>query len=243
MKKIILTTAASLGLVAFSQAVTVHGVGNAAIGDVTTGWTAVAGALLGSITAADSFTSSTINGSVDDVDFTYQVRITTVDTSVAQTAQLDFRNSGDGFVLNTGASNNEFSPEFGLTFEIINLTDTGGTANTTLDASFDGFVSFASGNVSGADRNWAVTNSSNDTLNFVGGGSAKTSSANDVDSTTLLAHTSGDDFLSFVADGEDDGDFRNIQFQFSTTTAAVPEPSSTALFSLGGLALILRRRK
>jgi len=45
--------------------------------------------------------------------------------------------------------------------------------------------------------------------------------------------------LQAVAEG---GPFSNIN-GFSITTVAVPEPSSTALLGLGGLALVLRRRR
>ncbi|MFC5050399.1 PEP-CTERM sorting domain-containing protein [Rubritalea spongiae] len=47
----------------------------------------------------------------------------------------------------------------------------------------------------------------------------------------------------FVAYGQDDQGNKNIRSVTLESTVAVPEPSSTALLGLGGLALIMRRRK
>jgi len=50
-------------------------------------------------------------------------------------------------------------------------------------------------------------------------------------------------FRGAVTDNTGAGAITIDNFEFSTDVVAVPEPSSTALLGLGGLALILRRRK
>ncbi|MGJ8656607.1 MAG: PEP-CTERM sorting domain-containing protein [Akkermansiaceae bacterium] len=60
-----------------------------------------------------------------------------------------------------------------------------------------------------------------------------------------LSNTTGEGTLSFVAGVEGDTRFRLTGWKpyIELDIVAVPEPSSTALLGLGGLALILRRRK
>ncbi len=53
----------------------------------------------------------------------------------------------------------------------------------------------------------------------------------------------GSYYTGDLADANDVSLGTNNDFQFHADISAVPEPSTTALLGLGGLALILRRRK
>lgn len=81
----------------------------------------------------------------------------------------------------------------------------------------------------------------NDRYEIIGTGSTDTASGNANPSDEVTFDTPSESFTVKYATGGDG--FRVRAIDFSVTVDVIPEPSSSALLGLGGLALILRRRK
>ena len=124
--------------------------------------------------------------------------------------------------------------DFNLQRVLFNADQTDHTKSITVSISdiqgavtFDGFVTVDRFDNGGGDF-WDVN------------GTEVSAVGNNV---ALAAPISGDMVITATGPGGATGNTRLEGFEASFTSVAVPEPSSTALLGLGGLALILRRRK
>lgn len=160
-----------------------------------------------------------------DVSFTYDIIIT---GATVRSGDASLGNGHEASGINSFADNSAFSVEISIDAASI----TGGTV------SFDGFTGITAAGASGSDG-------------FTIGGTAYRISGGDVaianNTYKVIAATgAGTTGGTFDATSHGTGNgvvLSGLSWDFTTTTASVPEPSSTALLGLGGLALILRRRK
>lgn len=215
---------ASIALVAGTQAATIsfNSVNATTDGSVSEGTLGVAvGANAPTVDVTYSITDLNIEGDlVADDTLTAVIRVSTT----GSTQQNVFTTFGGGFGGSFGESsgNNALNGNEALTFSFVSASFAYGSGNTTvLDTRFDGFTQVT------------VAGSVTYTLTDV---------AADPDIVQVL-QTGVTPFTatqSFEVSAPSDPT-RVDGLTFSIT--AVPEPSSTALLGLGGLALILRRRK
>ncbi|MGJ8674248.1 PEP-CTERM sorting domain-containing protein [Rubritalea sp.] len=123
-----------------------------------------------------------------------------------------------------------------LTFTNFQANGSGFTIADFSDLTFSSFSIGAGGN-------------NNDGANVTFGGSTTNQNLNSGNigtgtfALTGFGSGSGDSLTLAVDSGQSNNRWNVNGLEVSYTTAAVPEPSSTALLGLGGLALILRRRK
>jgi hypothetical protein len=130
-------------------------------------------------------------------------------------------NTVNGVVMSSDGSQQK-----DLTFAISGLSETTATG-ATID--FDGFVEFFSGNgAADGSKLYSLNGAAGTPLNAITGWNSLGLDSN----PTVSAHN------SVIANFR----IEDVRSQF-TITAAVPEPSSTALLGLGGLALMLRRKR
>lgn len=200
------------------------------------------------VIAGTNFDSRTLNGSnMEDLVWS------TDDVNGAQvTANTTATTSATSFATN-GLNPGQFAPNQ----NIKDGSSWTGTFQITVAAGFTADLSFitfdfdslnSSGNLQGAAQIRNITFDM--TINGSAYGSQQggdiAGTANNVATfTENLQLSEGVHTIVITADGNSNGVFAPID-DFSingAVTAAVPEPSSTALLGLGGLALILRRRK
>lgn len=126
----------------------------------------------------------------------------------------------DGFWVNNGGSNGDVS--FVLTFSSLTA------------AAYD--IQLTSGDGVQIDTTWSITTGTGDTNTFI----ASAGSTSGIGSWSTVAPASGDIVITGTYTAT--GSFNTSNVNFVSLTA-IPEPSSTALLALGGLALTFRRRK
>lgn len=213
MKKLLLTTASVAVFAATANAATIH----VFAGDPALDLSAPATVGDKGITwGTESLTG--ITGTADGVDFTYNL-------TFSSNASLN----GDILADEGGA---DFTDGESYSLIVTITSQTGGTV------SFDGLTNFSTSNTAGGEGvtvggvtylRGTATNGDSDPRNGV------------IITGGIVAPTGvGSDTITFTS--VNTTRLEAAAFQF-TGTAAVPEPSSTALLGLGGLALILRRRK
>ncbi len=200
------------------------------------------------VIAATNFDSRTLNGSsMDDIVWT------TTDANGAQvTANTTAITSAASFKTN-GGNPGQFAPDqnlhngAGLWTGTFTLTvGTGYTADLT-DITFDFDSRSSGGGLQGSTQIREITFDM--TIN---GAAYGTQQGGDVAGaadylatfTDSLQLAAGSHTLVITADGTGTGVFAPIDdLSINGAVTTVPEPSSAALLGLGGLALILRRRK
>lgn len=184
--------------------------------------------------AADRTISYTISGLTIDTNGTADDSITvnllvTTDGSNIQTSGT----TAAGWLSSGATTMNSNGDQLTIAFDSISAVLSGGGAPATL--SFDGFSSVNWG--SWATGHTAVVNGVSNA--YVDGIANKSQT---VSGNSLV--TEFDTAANTGAAADAAGSWRAEGWNFAVTaTAPVPEPSSTALLGLGGLALILRRRK
>lgn len=130
---------------------------------------------------------------------------------------------------NTAAEQNNSE----ITVTLGDFVQTAGTAGASI--SFDGITNYLGSN---------QTSGKSATIGGVTYTNVSTSGTI-VDTTLTGTNPYKDSEFAVTIDSTGGNNWRlhSTDAQFTVTAAAVPEPSSTALLGLGGLALILRRRK
>ena len=191
------------------------------------------------------------SGSVNGVTFTYDIKF----TAIGATKLLN--NRGNYLVSDNGTETGRFTEGlggYGVSVEILNLTDTGGANDAGLDVVFDGYDGFSMSNsdigslMTFTPTNTEATNTGS-SLSFdriSGNGKDTVMTAVD-DTTTLSAWTAGalamDIYGGRLEASQDYPELRNLIYSFDTVV--VPEPQSFALIAgmLGLTSVMLRRRR
>lgn len=250
----ILTTASSMAAVLYQDVYMGDGLATNVVDSGGTGLGGIGGGLVNnSITATKSFD--------DDGNLQY---VSASGTNFQQRALAYTSNSfqsDGGFSLTVDYFQTSYGGASLLAFGLISSDTALGSYtgfNPFSDAGTYGFgVTNDSGNFNYTDGSssnllegagaLALNASTEVQLNFVNNGSGGANwswSVGGVDqSSGTIATFDFSKNFHFVAYGQDDQGNKRINSVTLETTAAVPEPSSTALLGLGGLALIMRRRK
>lgn len=183
--------------------------------------------------AADRTIQYTVSGLTIDADGAADdsVTITLLVTTEGQNIQTS-GTTANGWLSSGGTTMNSNGEQLTIAFNSISAALSGGGSADTL--TFDGFTAASWG--SWASGHVAVLNGVSNAY---------------VDGTTNKSQsTSGNSLVTWfdtaaITGAADDaaGSWRAESWNFGFTAAVVPEPSSAALLGLGGLALILRRRK
>jgi len=229
MKVAFVTTTLGLAISASAATMAFTGVDTLNGGTVSSG-TLGTGSRLGSASA-----TTTVSFSVTGADLQGVSGLTTVDVvlNIVSNAGNVVQNGGDTGI--TGGGSDRLDTSESLTFSFNSITTNLGAAVTT---SFNGFtyVDFKASSAGAFGLN--------DRLNLDVDGTANdlTDHNANLTSDSLTFPASSFFTVEKAAAGGGDG-FRVSNFSFSVDVTPVPEPSSTALLGLGGLALILRRRK
>lgn len=209
--------------------------------------TAVGSSDFGSFAATELVADDTANAAAAaDRRITYSISGLTIDADgtaddsifinfLVTTDGQNIQTSGatqSGWLSSGGTSMNSNGDQLTIAFESISTTLSGGGSATNL--SFDGFSAVSWG--SWAAGHVAVVNGVSNA--YVDGTTDKTqaTSGNSLETVYDTAANTG-------AALDANGSWRAEGWNFSVSVDTVPEPSSTALLGLGGLALILRRRK
>lgn len=233
MKKTLLTSAAMLGLVSAASAA------NIAIGGI---------AIMGTDTTLDPASSSPFT----HVNNFAGISVTAVndgDTTVivdTWAGDIGGDNTGIDFVGVTGLTIAGGEAITGVTLVGNNFGD-GGWFGTNGDATTASAIAPTIQISSDGGITWSDLTGVSDTytadVNTVGSGGGEYTSTfsfagvTGVDALRLVGTTGGN------AGGDANGFIGIRELQINTSAVAVPEPSSAALLGLGGIALILRRRK
>jgi len=195
------------------------------------GFTVTGGTLVGSTrTYTLTQTADLDGGSVDDTlsfDLIYEAY--TGSTYAAGDVTLGTTSTPNGNNINWHS--NEFTTGDTLSLEVANISYTDGEGDETL--AFKGFTSMRPAAVT------SIGTPTGDIDYYVGLIGATTVTIDPTAEASLTSNGASPTVFLTAADGP--VRLRNLDFQFETSQ--IPEPSSTALLCLGGLALILRRRK
>jgi len=187
------------------------------------------GAAGGATEPGDYLTLTGIAGDGGDgVTFTYDIILT---GALVRTTANGFNDASLG---NDYTTTDSFENGDAFTVEIDITSVTGGTVD------FDGFSGFTAGAASGADG--FLINGVN--YRVSGGDEAISNNGYEAFSSNLFAGPDGGTFAATaLAQTSTDNGVVLTGLSWEFTTTVIPEPSSTALLGLGGLALILRRRR
>ncbi|WP_435895176.1 PEP-CTERM sorting domain-containing protein [Oceaniferula spumae] len=221
MKSNIKLLAAATTFLAFSQASQSATVAFTFSGNKTPQMASGAGnsEILYSFTATGDF-----DGAADGVDtFTWDIRFSAFNRTIANdqvTLTNQVQAQTDGTEFNSGGNSTNWNSQ-SLVFAIENEQLTT-TAPGSYDYTFNGFTSMF------LTAGTFYLGTGADTISLVSTGNSVDTFAAPQLSPLVITATNSE---------------RNRQLSGSFTIAAVPEPSSTALLGLGGIALILRHRR
>ncbi len=199
---------------------------------------------VGTGTATYTYTLSDLNIAGDATandSITFELSVTAGGTATQvlnnifdSTGARDF--NGWGTTLNGAASPEDavMDPGHSLSFAVTSSSVTMGDGGPST-ITFDGFSALRHRNVNTPDDVGTITLADTSTLTLNGSGSTNTGDFQGFGTVT--------DSFTVLNDSTSTGNFRIMRLSMEFTAEPIPEPSSTALLGLGGLALILRRRK
>ncbi len=165
-----------------------------------------------------------ISASSDGVSFTYDITIT---AALVRTTEATHLGNGENGAFESFIDAHPFS----VSISINPASISGGTVT------FDGFTGFTAAAASGGDG-FAIDGTE---YRVVGGDVTIANNGYHALSSNLDPGATGGTFAATALATTNNGVILSgLSWEFTT---AVPEPSSAALLGLGGLALILRRRK